>query len=231
MFQGKTKAVTFSYDDGVTQDRRLVDMFNRYGLKATFNLNSGLLGAPGTVRIEGRPIAHNKVPAAQVRALYAGHEIAAHTLTHPMLTDLPDEEICRQVEQDRLALSKLAGYEVTGMAYPGGDPNYNDHVAGVIRAQTGVKYARTIRCCYHFSPQADLYRFQPSVYHMEWEKLFSLGEQFLKLDAETPQVLYVWGHSYEFDYENTWDKFEEFCRLISGRPDIFYGTNRQVFGL
>ena len=38
------KAITFSYDDGVTQDKRLVDIFNKYGLKATFNINSELLG-------------------------------------------------------------------------------------------------------------------------------------------------------------------------------------------
>ena len=40
MFRGKMKAITFSYDDGVTQDKRLVDIFNKYGLKATFNINS-----------------------------------------------------------------------------------------------------------------------------------------------------------------------------------------------
>ena len=28
MWNGKKKAVTFSYDDGVTQDRRLVEMMN-----------------------------------------------------------------------------------------------------------------------------------------------------------------------------------------------------------
>ena len=43
MYQGKNKAITFSYDDGVTQDRRLIEILNRYGLKATFNINSGLL--------------------------------------------------------------------------------------------------------------------------------------------------------------------------------------------
>ena len=40
MYQGKNKAITFSYDDGVTQDRRLIEILNRYGLKATFNINS-----------------------------------------------------------------------------------------------------------------------------------------------------------------------------------------------
>lgn len=41
MWNGKKKAVTFSFDDGVTQDIRLIEIFNKYGLKGTFNLNSG----------------------------------------------------------------------------------------------------------------------------------------------------------------------------------------------
>lgn len=40
MFNGKKKALTFSYDDGVTQNIRLIDIFNKYNHKATFNLNS-----------------------------------------------------------------------------------------------------------------------------------------------------------------------------------------------
>ena len=44
MFCGKMKAVTFSYDDGVTQDIRLIDLFNKYSLKATFNIISAELG-------------------------------------------------------------------------------------------------------------------------------------------------------------------------------------------
>ena len=47
IFGGKNKALTFSYDDGVTQDVRLIEIFNKYGLRATFNLNSGLLGKSG----------------------------------------------------------------------------------------------------------------------------------------------------------------------------------------
>ena len=39
---GKHKVLTLSYDDGKIQDRRLVKIFNKYGIKATFNLNSGL---------------------------------------------------------------------------------------------------------------------------------------------------------------------------------------------
>ena len=39
---GKHKVLTMSYDDGKIQDRRLVGIFNKYGIKGTFNVNSGL---------------------------------------------------------------------------------------------------------------------------------------------------------------------------------------------
>ena len=58
--------------------------------------------------------------------------------------------------------------------------------------------------------------------------MFALGEKFLTLETETPALFYVWGHSYEFDAWNFWDRFEEFCRMMSGKEDIFYGTNKEV---
>ena len=33
--QGRNKALTFSYDDGRQEDRRLVSIFRKHGLKAT----------------------------------------------------------------------------------------------------------------------------------------------------------------------------------------------------
>ena len=40
---GKTKAVTFSYDDGIVSDKKLVKILNEYGMKGTFNVNSGIM--------------------------------------------------------------------------------------------------------------------------------------------------------------------------------------------
>lgn len=231
MFAGKMKALTFSYDDGVLQDKRLIDIFNRYNLKATFNLNSERFGLEGQLIRGGKQINHTKVNAQDVKTIYGGHEVAAHTLTHPNLCKLEKEEIIRQVEQDRLNLSQLVGYDVCGMAYPGGGTNNNEFVAETIHDHTNVKYARTIECTYSFDIPNWLYQFKPTVYHMEFDKMFELGERFLAMQTDRPQVYYVWGHSYEFDIDNTWDKFEEFCKMMSGRDDIFYGTNRQVFGL
>lgn len=40
----------------------------------------------------------------------------------------------------------------------------------------------------------------------------------------------MWGHSYEFDVNNNWERIEEFCKMLGGRDDIFYGTNAQCLG-
>ena len=110
--QQKRKAVTFSYDDGVTQDIRLIELLNQYGLKCTFNLNSELLAKRGILLRNGLHIAHYKLHPEDVRTVYEGHEIAAHTLTHPNLTQCNDEDVIRQVEEDRKKLSELAGKPV-----------------------------------------------------------------------------------------------------------------------
>lgn len=231
MIQGKKKYLTFSYDDGVTQDKRLIKIFDRYGLKATFNINSELLGRPGYLRRENMWIGHNKIEPDEAAVLYQRHEVAAHTLTHPHLVELKDEEVVRQVEMDRQKLEELTGRRVTGLAYPGGAANgvnFDDRIVGLIRDRTKIAYARTTECSLSFDLQTDLLRFKPTVYHMDFDRMMELGEAFIKLDPKEPKLFFIWGHSYEFDYHDTWGQFEAFCRMMGGRDDIYYGTNRET---
>ena len=119
MYNGKNKALTFSYDDGVTQDIRLSEILNKYNLKGTFNINSELLGKTSDIVRGGVQITHDTNKPEDLKSIYEGHEVAVHTLTHPNLITIEDDnEILRQVEQDRINLSELVGYEVVGMAYP-----------------------------------------------------------------------------------------------------------------
>lgn len=225
------KKLTFSYDDGVTQDIRFIEMLNKYGLKATFNLNSGCFGSATRLGRNGEVVDHIRNNAADIPAIYEGHEVAAHTLTHPLLPSVvDDDEIVRQVEEDRLLLSELVGYEVVGFAYPGGGQNNDARVAKLIAERTGVRYARVVATTGSFTPYPDLYRFQGSCYHhAEWEKMWQMAEEFLALPADADALFYIWGHSYEFDiYPERWEQMEEFCKQISGRSDISYCTNRQA---
>ena len=231
MWNGKMKALTFSFDDAVTQDIRFIELLNKYGMKCTFNLNSGCLGQKGrTLNIGGQIISHDKVDAKDVRAIYEGHEIAAHTIDHPLLPGIEsDDEIVRQVEEDRLRLSSLAGYEVVGFAYPCGGANFNDRVARLIKERTGVKYARNIISSFSFDEQSDLYKFKPTVHqHANPNEMFALGEKFIEMKPDKPQIYYIFGHAYEFDCRDGWERIERFLQLMSGHDDIFYGTNKDV---
>ena len=141
-----------------------------------------------------------------------------------------EKEVIRQVEEYRIKLSELAGYEVFGMAYPCGGVNCDDRVAKLIKDNTPIEYARTITVTKSFEPYEDLYQYKGTVYHhTDWDEMFRLGEEFVQMKAETPKVFYIWGHSYEFDiYPERWQQLEEFLKLVGGRDDIFYGTNREV---
>ena len=66
---GKHKVLTMSYDDGRLEDRRLVELFNRYGIRGTFNLNGRLPHLP--------PPHHLPQPAGPDRPAGAGRPYAA----------------------------------------------------------------------------------------------------------------------------------------------------------
>ena len=225
MWNGKKKAVTFSFDDGVEQDIRLIEILDRYGLRCTFNLNSGSFGEQRTLVVAGKEVAHHRLTAAQARSVYQNHEVAAHTRTHPGLYDLSQEELIGECEGDRLALQELFGREIVGMAYPFGD--CDERIAGVLRQHTGIRYSRTVRDNGRFDRQRDLLQFDPTAHIDDMDRLQELGEKFLRSTPQTPQLFYIWGHGYEFDAYG-WEPFEAFCRWIAGRDDIFYGTNRET---
>ena len=44
------KYFTLSFDDGLEQDKRVLELMKKYGLKGTFNLNSGMFGLQGEVK-------------------------------------------------------------------------------------------------------------------------------------------------------------------------------------
>lgn len=228
MFQNKYhKAVTFSFDDGVTQDRRLIKLFEKYGLKCTFNLNSGSLDKGGEIHYNGFYATHVKVNSSEVRELYKNHEVAVHTVNHPDLTKVNDENtIISEIEEDRRALESIVGYKIVGMAYPFG--TVDERIINIIKKNTPILYSRNIYATYNFDLQKELIDFRPTVHCLDFDNLFKLAEEFINADFKEDKIFYIWGHAYEFDFEDTREKFEQFLKLISGHDDIFYGTNKEV---
>lgn len=206
---GKHKALTMSYDDGKIQDRRLVDLFNQYGIRGTFHLNSGFLGG------------ENRVKPEEVKTLYRGHEVACHTVTHPTIARCPLPEVAWQVLEDRRALEQWTDGPVRGISYPNG--SVNQEITQLLPL-CGIRYSRVVGSSEGFSLPEDPYRWLPTCHHNH--RLLELGEQFLGLfKRQYLYLMYVWGHSYEFDQQNNWELMEQFCRLMGGKEDIWYCTN------
>ena len=215
------KYFTLSYDDGPQQDRRFVGLVNDYGLKCTFNLNSGLM--PEETKSEWR------VSKAEAPELYKGHEVATHALTHPHLEQLAAEEVEKQISEDMKNLSDLIGYPVLGHAYPYG--SWNEEVVRILEKK-GIRYARTTVSTAGFGvPEVPL-TLHPTCHHRD-PRVFDLIDEFLRAEPVDGDLLfYLWGHTYEFDQEkefNSWEHIEKIFGLISGKDDILYVTNMQFF--
>ena len=198
MWNGKLKAVTFSFDDGVIQDKRLVELLKKYNIKATFNLNSNRSNIVWELNFPNYGLfKHTTLNKEEWIKLYEGFEVAGHSLTHPDLIPLNDEEIIRQVKEDNLALEKMFGYPIYGFAYPGGAPNADDRVANIIKNNTNVKYARIYETTHNFDLQENLYLFKGTIQWLEPE-FESLVERCCGLDIHKVEILHLQRHDSSF---------------------------------
>ena len=225
--EGRRKALTLSYDDGVEQDIRLIDIMKNNGLKGTFNLNSGQYRDADTVYKPGT--IHRRMSMEEATKLYAdsGMEVALHGLTHPFLERIPRSLCLEEIIRDRDNLEKQFGVLVRGAAYPYG--TYNEYVIEVLR-MAGIVYARTTVSTENFDIPQDWLR-QPATCHHNNPRLRELAEDFVEDRRDrhgSPQLFYVWGHSYEFEQNDNWEVIERFASYIGGRREIWYATNIEV---
>ncbi len=210
--EGKKKALTFSYDDGQIYDRRLVEIFNKYNLKGTFHLNSGTLGKEGFVTEQ------------EVKELYKGHEVSCHSVTHPYFTQLSQGQLTQEILGDRKSLERLAGYMVRGMSYPFGV--YDERTIKTLEF-TGIEYSRTVNATQGFNLPGDFLQWHPTCHHNN--DLMSKLDSFKNQPPWSSMPLfYVWGHSFEFDRENTWELIENFCSEASENKEVWYATSIEI---
>ena len=219
---GRPKAFNITYDDGVLQDVRFVRLLNRYGLKGTFNLNSQLMQEEFEwVHEKGLTI--KRLSAEKAVKLYAGHEIASHTLTHPYMENLPEEEITRQMQQDKENLQQIFGRPVTGFAVPF---SYYSPLIAYCATKRGFEYARCSAERYTYSPPANYYWWAAGAYHINprWRKF---ADEFFLSDTELALCQIV-GHSYDLDTENMWQEMESLLQRVARDATVATMTNRQL---
>lgn len=219
--EGKDKCLTLSYDDGVTQDARMIRLMKQYGIAGTFNINSGKYGAQAAFA--------NRMTLEECREAYLNEplvEIATHSVSHPFLGSIPTAQAMEEIIQDRGNIERDFGTLCRGHAYPYG--NCTPELKEILRL-AGFAYARTTRSTLAFDIPTDWLEL-PATCHHRHPQLMELAEKFLTDEiTRAPYLFYLWGHTYEFDKDDSWYIIEEFFQVMGRRENIWYATNIQVY--
>ena len=218
----KAKAMTFSYDDAVIFDERLIEIMRRYGLKGTFNVNAGMLSKDF----------YRRMSKDEAVKLYeeSGMEVAMHGYMHEFLAGSTGADIIKEYYQDKIELESIFGKIMRGGAYAFGV--VSDEIVGVLKT-LGLSYFRTTACTGGFDVPTDWLRCGPTCRHAD-PKLMQLLDAFLaetpdKIYNAKPRLFYLFGHSYEFEDNNNWDLIENFCKKVAEHDDIWHATNVEIY--
>lgn len=233
--EGRAKAVTLSYDDGVIQDVRFAETIEKYGMKCTFNVNSSLFGTP--TKYGGRLTADD----IKDKLFNKGHEIAVHGDRHIASAAASPVTCMRDALDCRLKLEEMLGCIIRGMAYPDSgirnEANGNSYATvKQILTDIGIVYSRTLAGDNNtFKLPTDWHAWMPTAHHNNKE-LVRYMDEFVSLDFEAvghagsyPRLFYLWGHTYEFDRDNNWELLDKICEKLGAHEDIWYATNIEIY--
>lgn len=231
---GKSKALTLSYDDGVRADLRLSDIITKYGLKCTFNINTSSFKNANNTR--------NLTPLEiKEYILDRGHEVAVHGECHIAPGNATPARAIADVLNCRVTLESEFNTIIRGMAYPDSgirrleNGNSYENIRSYIQ-NLGIVYSRTLGADNNaFLMPTDWYAWMPTAHHnnanlLKWAEEFvsiNVSEQYLT--RQHPRLFYLWGHSYEFDNNDNWSVIEKFAETVSGKDDVWYATNIEIY--
>ena len=199
------KYFILSFDDGTVYDRRFVALLNKYGIKATFNLNSGLEDFVWYYE-DKYPIRRQCLKETVQQ--YQGHEIASHTLHHHWLNSLTPPQLRREVDEDCKALKEIFGLTQIGFGVP--FTACSDREIKII--QKNVRYIR-------LSEMSDCFALPKDPYHIPIHGLYNdadIREKVVRFaENDLPESLFVMaGHSYEFEVLDHWGYIESLLQFI-----------------
>jgi peptidoglycan/xylan/chitin deacetylase (PgdA/CDA1 family) len=131
---GDARTVAVTFDDGYRSvyDHAL-PILEEHGFPATVFVPTELVRGGGPLLWPGidhwaeEPTSDEleAMTAAQLRLLIAkGWEIGSHTLTHPKLPELDDEELRRQLVESKEQCAELTDVPCTSLAFPYGAVDY-----------------------------------------------------------------------------------------------------------
>ena len=224
----KDLVVTTSWDDGQKIDLKLAELLTKYNVKGTFYITKSY---------------RDPLEKRDVIKIDIEHEIGAHTLNHIDLTKVFISEAKREIKESKAYIEEMVGHDVDMFCYPLG--RYNEEIKRVVK-DAGFIGARTCNHC-DFDMPNDPYEWQITLHAsngsprltfkiwrinhlsirslMDWE---IRAKQLFDFALKKGGVYHLWGHAWEFEKKNEWDKLERVLKYLSNREEVKYVPNGAV---
>ncbi len=223
------KYFTLSFDDGTTEDEKMIELLKKYGIKASFCINTGLMDGNDVIEVAGS-WKRMSFDYAKENKVYEGFDVISHGYRHKELTFLSDDEIISEIKNDSEKIRELTGFSPVGFAYPGGTAYYNGYITDVLSSSTGVRFARDTNDTFSFYLPENFMAWSPTCSILD-NKLFSVAEKFINAEATEDMLFYVWDHPWAITAYNAWDKVEKLFKMLAERDDIVFVSNTEFYDL
>lgn len=228
----KGSIVTTSWDDGDILDLRMGELLLKYGMTGTFYISPR----------DRESTIEDRLTNEQLKKLSDNFEIGAHTMTHPHLTDLSDDEARKEIVESKEYLEKVIGTSVTSFCYPAGyfDARIARMVkeAGFALARTVERFTYTIGDPYSVPTTLHAYRHWsdawPILKKVGLKKFFRCylhwDDLAIELFDSMPDggIFHLWGHSWEVEKNKDWARLERVLKHISLKGNVLYKTNGEL---
>ena len=209
---------TTSWDDGHPLDLKLAELLRRYNVPATFYI----------------PINNPErecMNPQEIREIAQEFDIGGHSYTHMKLTRMSPDEVKREITSGKERLEEIIGRKLISFCYPWG--HFNGRIiditrgAGFIGARTVQLFARNPRDPFRVGTMVyagdlwfpayikhavasldsalSLFLLKDNLYFRHWDRI---AVETLRFIIENGGVWHLWGHSWEIDKNNDWQKLE-----------------------
>lgn len=230
------KYFTLGFDDGITQDKRIIEILKKYDAYcATFFINTGLFGKDSPevgIDLGRSDITHLRFTEKELNTgIYDGFDLESHSYDHISLTayDNDVDTLKSIMKLETKKITEISGYEPIGIAYPVG--TYTEKTIDNLLKCTNIKFARTINETNGFSLPKNFMLWSPTCSVVN-SNLLNLAKKFVDYDCKQDMLFYVWGHGYNLDCdEKFWSDFEQLIKMMSEADDIVLLTNAEFYQL
>jgi peptidoglycan/xylan/chitin deacetylase (PgdA/CDA1 family) len=231
--------VTTSWDDGHVLDCKLAGLLEHYELRGTFYVAPRNIELPPPERLRNRDL----------QALARHFEIGGHTLTHLRLTTLPDAAARKEIVEGKDSLEQVIGVSLRSFCYPGGEYGHRHPAmvreAGFDLARTARRGVTSVSPRYETHTTVHAYRHLvdgpaalrlaggnlPKARQIFWNWDVLAMTRFDQVLTSGGGIFHLWGHSWEIEQNNDWERLERVLSYIGNRPDVKYVDNGELVAI